>query len=216
MSVYAKHILDEIASKVASRHVAMNNEDDDGRINSKLSEANVLEAVEAIVKDMNGVEYVAAPKARWWFDFALMTDAEGLIPVNVKISTFTLADNVSSKIGMLYSLTGKLPEELGIGQAVGWKKIAEVLSEHMTPNDKDYYCLVVNKNDTSDAFVVGLKSAKELVPNGSNLPFQCLWSDNRVPVERTPEEGNYFVLDVFQESWRKLVAPAEAILSLEA
>jgi len=64
----------------------------------------------------------------------------------------------------------------------------------MKENDKDYYFLVINKNDTSDIFVNGLKTLRILQPNGSNLPFQCEWDINKKPKERTYDEAKAFII----------------------
>ena len=55
----------------------------------------------------------------------------------------------------------------------------------MQENSRDYYFLVVNKNDSADVFAQGLRTLCTLNPNGNNIPFQCCWRDNREPQERS-------------------------------
>lgn len=44
----------------------------------------------------------------------------------------------------------------------------------MRENNKDYYFLVINKTNNADIFFNSLKMLYELIPNGNNLPFQCV------------------------------------------
>ena len=69
----------------------------------------------------------------------------------------------------------------------------------------DYYFLVVNKNNHSDAYWTSLKRIKTLVPNGNNLPFQCDWASNREFSGRTEEEATKYLLKVYLTSWEKKV-----------
>lgn len=65
---------------------------------------------------------------------------------------------------------------------------------------KDYYFLIINKNDTNDIFVNSLKFIKTLQANGNNLPFQCKWNDNKEMEERSFEDSQKFILTKFGES----------------
>jgi len=51
--------------------------------------------------------------------------------------------------------------------------------KYNTNNKKDYYFIVLNKEDPSDIIVNSVKGLAILKPNTSNLPFQVCWDKNR-------------------------------------
>ena len=108
------------------------------------------------------------------------------------------ADNLSSKIGMGYALTGK--NDLSIQ----WEKFHKQIKENIKIG-YDYYFLIVNKNNSCDAFWTSLKRIETLIPNGNNLPFQCDWSKNRNFSTRNEIQAIYYILEQYIESWNKKV-----------
>ena len=44
---------------------------------------------------------------------------------------------------------------------------------------KDYYFIVVNKNNTNEIIINSIKGLKILNPNINNLPFQICWQKNK-------------------------------------
>jgi len=160
----------------------------DGRINSTINEERVLLLIKQKYNDI-----IKTPKIRDWYDFAIETD-EYFYPVNIKITDTTHADNLNCKLGIYYALTGKLPS---FDNEISWIHYFESLHDYMIENNKDYYFLIINKNNPNDVFVNGLKTLKTLQPNGNNLPFQCKWNMNRYPEERTFDEAKAFILKNF-------------------
>ncbi|GAB4203634.1 MAG: hypothetical protein Fur0023_10700 [Bacteroidia bacterium] len=137
------------------------------------------------------------PKYRSWFDFSF-TEEGVFIPVNIKITETTRADNLNAKLGMYYALTGLLPD---FPNEINWLNYFEILSDNMGKNKKrDYYFLVVNKNNTNDVFINSLKCLRKLVPNGNNIPFQCRWIDNKNPIQRNFSQSKRFLLSNFGKS----------------
>ncbi len=161
----------------------------DGRINSIKNEDEVLQIIEREFE-------VIKPRARDWYDFAIEKDDE-LYPINIKITNTKGNDNLSSKLGLYYALTGKLPN---FKNELRWELFFQELAENIEENEKDYYFLVINKENPQDIFVNSLKQLSQLVANGNNLPFQCHWNRNRVPVLRTYEESREFLLGSFYRS----------------
>jgi len=51
--------------------------------------------------------------------------------------------------------------------------------EYNKNNKKDYYFIVINKNNYNDIIVNSLKGLTILSPNINNLPFQICWNKNR-------------------------------------
>jgi hypothetical protein len=44
---------------------------------------------------------------------------------------------------------------------------------------KDYYFLVINKNNTKDIIINSVLGVSNITPNVNNLPFQIKWNNNR-------------------------------------
>ncbi len=64
--------------------------------------------------------------------------------------------------------------------------------------DRDYYFLIINKNDPKDIFINSLKGIQTLQPN--NLPFQCKWDNNRKIIQRDFDESKNFILSALAKS----------------
>ena len=80
----------------------------------------------------------------------------------------------SSKNGLYYALTGEI--YTGNGQ---WNNYLKLLKQNLKETEKDYYFLVINKENTNDIFINSLKNISTLQPNGNNLPFQIKWCNNK-------------------------------------
>ena len=119
---------------------------------------------------------------------------EGLL-VDVKISSLTGADNTNAKSAIFYLLTGETKHPTHT------KPFWEMLRARETPDEaRDFYYLIVNKNDTSDVFAVSLKHITEVIPNPRNQPFQANWGNCRYPVERTWQEAKQYLLGMWAKS----------------
>lgn len=178
---------------------------DDGRLNSAENESEVLNLL------LQHFDNIKIPKIREWYDFKIIdlnnnnndnnnNGNNNEIFVNIKISDLdnNYADNLSSKIGMGYALTGK--NDL----SMQWEKFHKQIKENIKIG-YDYYFLIVNKNNSCDAFWTSLKRIETLIPNGNNLPFQCDWSKNRNFSTRNEIQAIYYILEQYIESWNKKV-----------
>src|SRR3990167_10011116 len=161
--------LKEIVAFLKSENIKLSAKNRDGRINSSFNETRILDILSTKFK-------IEIPRSRGWFDFAIQE--EEFYPVNIKITDTTHADNLNCKLGIYYSLTGKMPD---FPNEVSWLDYFEKLKVNIGENQKDYYFLVVNKSNTKDIFINTLKSLTTLQPNGNNLPFQCKWDINKKP-----------------------------------
>ncbi|MBQ9313353.1 MAG: hypothetical protein IJ213_09975 [Bacteroidales bacterium] len=161
-----------------------------GRINSSVNEEMILNLITQKFD-------IVKPRAREWFDFAI-EDNDKFYPVNIKITDTTHTDNLSCKLGIYYALTGLLPD---IPNEVSWEKFfAKLYNNIGMYKDRDYYFLIVNKNNKKDIFANSLKNLQEIYPNGNNLPFQCKWEINRISSDRTFEEAKDFILKTLGDS----------------
>ncbi len=195
-----------IVNAMNGENIELTSNYSDGRLNSAIDEGAVIEIAKTECEKL-GYKFIEAP-ARHWFDFAFEADGK-FYPVNVKISSCQSADNVSSKLGMFYALTGKDPKEVkGINQ---WEGFINKLFDNINlEGDSDYYFLVVNKTSRT-AFGTSLLKLNELTPNGNNLPFQSKWQNNMTFSDRCRQGAIEYVLDMFFESWKRKCNPYETL-----
>ena len=161
----------------------------DGRINSSLNEDEVLK----IIANRFAIDI---PKSRSWYDFTF-TENKIFYPVNIKVTDTTHNDNLNCKLGIYYCLTGKLPD---FPNEVSWEKYFKSLKENLKKNKKDYYFLIVNKQNNQDIFINSLKGLSAIQPNGNNLPFQCSWGRNRKIKNKDFKAMVDFIMGTFGKS----------------
>ncbi len=176
----------------------------DGRVDSQASEQeisktllNYAEANEWFSQE-HGLSIQIAPP-RHWFDFCVKGHGF-FLPVNVKVSACKSADNLSSKEGVFFALTGVDPSGVTINT---WERFFGNLAELRGKDPRaDYYFLVVHKEHKGDVFWTSLKCIGQLDPNGNNPPFQCHWGKNRGRVSRSVEDAENYILGVLGETFR--------------
>jgi hypothetical protein len=195
----APKILQDIAKELQSIKITIaENVGGEGRAGSLQDEQTVIDTIknnpkfsEYIIKhdDVFGVDKKNKSKtdARKVGDF-LVKDYEiaNLIHVvNVK-TTGGSSDNASSKLGFLIALTNIPLKDLP--NTVNWKKWMSLLEEHKAdlPN-RDYWFLVVDKNNSGNVLVRGAKQINEWGLNPSN-DLQIDWSKEW---NRTPDDCTY-------------------------
>ena len=167
---------------------------EDGRLNSSFNEEVVLNYIKQIIEE-NEYDFEKAP-AREWYDFKFNGT-----PFNLKISNMSGADNVSSKKGLVYALTGKLPNNTH-------QNCLDLLeSDFVDSNEYDYGFLIVDKN-TKKLYITSIKNldVRYLVSNGNNLPFQCKWSFLNETLNHSTDNQAKDVLNVFYNSWLKKIS----------
>jgi hypothetical protein len=183
-------ILTDISVYLSKQKFSLSKQFDDGRINASINEAEILNVIKRKFE-------IEVPRSRAWYDFAINTNND-FYPVNIKTTDTTHADNLNCKLGIYYTLTGLLPD---FPNETNWLNYFEKLKENIGTNEnKDYYFLVINKNEHKDVFVNSLRGLQILQPNGNNLPFQCKWDTNREYNNRTFSEAKEFILSVFGQS----------------
>lgn len=166
-----------VKKSISDAKLVLNNSTKDGRVNSTIDEDIVIQ----YLQERFG-ERIKKSEARHWFDMMIYDLSYGWIPINVKTTTMTTADNVGNLALLLYSLTSYSMEfhksyQNGIVAPIFTRHIRERM---INRNQKrDYYFLVVNKKKTEDVVVNSLRGLKHLTANNNNLPFQVKWSINR-------------------------------------
>jgi hypothetical protein len=182
--------LTDIQNFLIANAVQLSRQFQDGRINASINEDEVIKAIKSKFD-------IELPPSRYWYDFAIKKGGEK-IPVNIKITSTSTADNVQCKLGMYYALTGIWPT---FANEMPWGDYFKLMKRDLnTKTDKDYYFLVVSKRSPRDVFCTSLKQIRTLVANGNNLPFQCNWGNNRSPHSRTHDAAVRFLLGKFYES----------------
>lgn len=182
-------LLCEMVVFLQKQNLRLSKNNQDGRINSLDNESEV-------VKHLEKKFTIKRSKKRDWFDFSFEVDSV-FYPVNIKVSTMKTRDNLNCKLGIYYALTGKLPN---FDNEIKWADFFEAIKNNLVTNSKDYYFLVVNKNNPSDIFATSLKQLKDIKPEGNNLPFQARWNDNRELIQRDFSEAKDFLLGTFEKS----------------
>ena len=185
--------LDDIVQYLSYNPIRLDNHLDDGRLNSAGNENEILNFLRKNFKN------IQTPGIRSWYDFKI-TNKKDEIFINIKVSDLenSAADNLSSKLGMGYALTGN--KEM----SMCWDLFHQQIKNEIKLG-YDYYFLIVNKNNSCDSFWTSIKRIKTLVPNGNNLPFQCDWSKNREFSTRSEIEATYYILNQYIASWDKKV-----------
>ncbi|MBH0260676.1 restriction endonuclease [Helicobacter pylori] len=180
--------LNEIAEFLKTNPYNLSQPLQDGRLNSSVNEEEILNTI----KDNFPIQL---PRAREWWDFSFEENKIFYL-INIKTTTTKTADNLNCKLGIYYALCGLLPE---FNNEIAWEKYFQKLHKDLGANtNRDYYFLIINKNDPKDVFINSLKGIQTLQPN--NLPFQCKWDDNREIVQRDFNESKNFILSALAES----------------
>ncbi|GAA8145532.1 hypothetical protein NP0151_11920 [Helicobacter pylori] len=178
--------LNEIAEFLKTNPYNLSQPLQDGRLNSSVNEEEILNAIKHSFP-------IQLPKAREWWDFSFKEN-DIFYPVN--ITTTKTADNLNGKLGIYYALCGLVPE---FNNEIAWEKYFQKLHKDLGKNtNRDYYFLIINKNDPKDVFINSLKGIQTLQPN--NLPFQCKWDNNREIVQRNFIESKNFILSALAKS----------------
>ncbi|PAS98209.1 MAG: hypothetical protein CGU28_02435 [Candidatus Dactylopiibacterium carminicum] len=176
----------------------------DGRVDSQASEQEISKSLLNYAQandwfsQTHGLSIEIAP-ARHWYDFCVR-GPDFFLPVNVKVSVCKSSDNLSSKEGVFFALTGVDPKAVTINT---WERFCERLAEYRGRDPRaDYYFLVVHKERQNEVFWTSLKSIGQLDPNGNNPPFHCHWGKNRERVSRSTQEAEGYILGVLGETFR--------------
>lgn len=187
----------------------------DGRANSSENERQISHALRLYAQAQQwlatrGLDIEIAPP-RYWYDFLIKSPNEAVwLPVNVKVTTMVGNDNISSKEGLFYAVTGLRPRAKGV-KLSNWEVYCESLASNIDrQSSADYYFIVVGKGSPSTVFWNSLMHIHHLRPNGNNPPFQCHWEQNQTRQHWKRDEAVDRLLSVLGETFRRR---AEAYVS---
>lgn len=168
------YIIKDFLSKQNYNFVNINN---DGRVNSNFDEDKIIDIL--INKFKNKIK---RPSIRNWFDVGIYDNYYGWLPINIKSTTTKTSDNVGNLALCVYSYTNQY---LDLNSTYDNGQMATILFQKIKNNElnykhkKDYYFLVLNKNNNQDIIINSVKGLNILTPNINNLPFQVKWDKNR-------------------------------------
>lgn len=177
--------------------IASSSLSEDGRDTSKSGEDVVKDELKKLELTLPHLMAIKYSPPRFWYDFML-----DKLPVNIKITTGANPDNAGSKLAVYIACTGHLPDN-----DPKMKEFAKILEAginkpHESIEDIDYVYFVFNRV-TKSIHWLGARQLTKLQSNGKNQPFQIDWSKNIIPVKRTVQEAQKFLLGAFRESARK-------------
>lgn len=172
-------IMYQIQKHLKSSNFSFSTQNEDGRINSCIDESGVIELITAKFGSK-----IKKPSIRMWYDILLYDSYYGWIPVNIKTTTTLTADNTGNLAMCVYSYTDELLDihrdrsyENGKMSDLLFEKLERL--EYNKNHKKDYYFIVLNKNNPNDIIVNSVKGLTELTSNVNNLPYQICWNKNR-------------------------------------
>lgn len=171
------NIMYSMRNYLKSCNIIINNTNKDGRINSCCDEDTIINLL-----SKKYVNKIKIPNARMWYDLLVYDHFYGWLPVNIKTSTLKSSDNVGNLATCVYAYTDEI---LDIYKSYRNGKMSIILYDKIKNKQynknlkKDYYFLVINKNDPTDIIINSIKGLTTLKPNINNLPFQICWKNNR-------------------------------------
>ena len=176
----------------------------DGRVNSCIDENKIIEILLEELPNR-----IKEQQSRMWFDMCIYDYQYGWLPVNIKTTTTLTSDNTGNLAMCAYAYTDMqldLDKTYNNGQ-IHTELVNKLKNEEYNYNSKkDYYFVIVNKNNTKDIIVNSVKGLTKLNPNINNLPFQICWDKNRIfnykPIIKNIEMLLY-ALQKPKKSWRE-------------
>ena len=176
----------------------------DGRVNSCMDEDEIIQIISDELPNR-----IYKPKARMWYDILVLDFQYGWLPVNIKTTTTLTSDNTGNLAMCVYAYTD---EQLDLYKTYQNGRMSIILLEKLKKkeynynNKKDYYFVVVNKENSKDIIVNSVKGLNELTPNINNLPFQICWNKNIIYKYKPIAKSIETLLNALQKpkpSWKE-------------
>ena len=172
-------IMYKIQNFMKTQTFKFSTESDDGRVNSNFDEEIVIKLLLSHFGNR-----IKKPKFRMWYDILAFDNMYNWIPINIKTTTTTTSDNTGNLAICVYAYTNEVLDihrektyENGKMSVILFNKLKN--KEFNKNRKKDYYFVVLNKNNPRDIIVNSVKGLNSLTPNINNLPFQVCWNKNR-------------------------------------
>ena len=190
-------VLREVESYLRNNEVKLPSGGEDLRADSSQAEQKVVQFLQNAGRWKVRSPAVDSGNNRAWYD----AEIAGYF-VDIKISQCKASDNTNAKKAIYYFLTGVEADSAPQHTDQFFKS----MKEKEEPDEKrDYYYLIVNKNEPADVFFVSLKGLAHCMPAPNNLPFQSNWGKCREQKERTWAEAKDFLLSAWAASIKELI-----------
>ena len=193
-------VLQEVADYLIESDFQLVSTGQDARQDSNQSETKIVQLLQNSEHNEDWTVYspnIARRDNRAWYD-AKIKDYY----VDIKISECTRNDNTNAKMAIYYFITGKTPDNTQVRENIFFRD----MKHYENPDEnRDYYYLIVNKNNLNDIFVVSLKGLNHAFPSHNNMPFQSNWDKCRNPVNRNWQEAKEFLLSTWAEAITKCI-----------
>ena len=177
--------MSEVETFLKTKKIKLCRESRDGRVNSQKDEDIIIEEIQKKYSD-----YIVVPEARHWYD---ILHKQTKTPINIKSTSMKSADNASNFLSLLYCFTDlEIKSERKANKSKDWAELLTWIKKNegkIKDNNRDYWFLVINKNNTEDVFWNSLKKLPSPKQNPSNMPFQVDWSKNKTKCQISHEES---------------------------
>ena len=188
-----------IKKYLKSQSILLSDENEDGAENQKIHTYDYFQ------------NKIKKPKFRMWYDILAFDYLYGWIPINIKTTSTLSHDNTGNLAMCVYSYTDEILNihrdktyENGIMSTILFNKLKN--KNYNKNNKKDYYFIVINKNNTSDIIINSIKGLTILTPNINNLPFQVCWNKNRTFIYENISKKIKLFIDCLKKpksSWKE-------------
>jgi hypothetical protein len=163
-------------------NIQLSNNNNDGRVNSSNDEILIQDILQT--KFNNYKDIIIKAKERFWYDIKVYDFVNKKYYVcNIKVTTTKTADNCCNLSGCLLSYTNEMLDyDKKYDNGYCAKNVIEKIkdNEFNKNKNKDYYFLVINKENTNEIIINSLLGLNKLTNNTNNLPFQIKWKNNKV------------------------------------
>ncbi len=203
-------ILNEIRDYLINCKLVLSSGSGDGRSDSANSEKIIISALQNVKNKSWSVLTPNTKNNRHWYDFICYDKDNNSYYCDIKISNLSGNDNMNAKKAIYWLLTGdENTHQVSDRNAVFFKTMKE--NENLS-QERDFYYLVVNKNNVGDIFFVSLKNICEEGVNVShnNPPIQSKWDKCRKIESRNMQQAKDFLLKKWAECIKKNIANLES------
>lgn len=207
---------DEIISAIKEECAKINQTVESGRFNSLKAEQEYLKTLKKNLesRDQNIRIQIGEIESKIsWYDI-MIND----IPINLKMTTATQADNAMSKKGIIYSLTGELHGK----KQYSYNEMYQLIKANLKPKReiaKEYHYLVIRKTTPATILIRPILDVSHYISNGKN-DLQINWKkefDN--PTYKTSDDDykNKVIelLKTLQDSCKKVMKSFDTFLEAD-
>jgi hypothetical protein len=189
-----KKIIEKI--KIMRNEIKICSDKKDGRVNSGTDDENAKKIW------LSFGENFGIGEGRSFYDLSYKDDDGKIHYINFKSSDLSkkAADNLNAKEAILISFTNLSLEK--INECKTWAKVIDSLIKNKKDNSRDYYYIIFDKK-TNKFIFTSVKSLDNLIPNGSNLPYQCRWFEHTPQKNRSFADSYSYITSVFRTSLEK-------------